>query len=112
MKQMGFDDETKLAVWEKGSVVPEENDTDEWRKDQCGALMKYSEYGKRNTLYGWEIDHITSKDHGGEDIPSNLRPLHWQNNTAKGSGRLKCAITTDDQDTTKNITEALLKRKY
>jgi 5-methylcytosine-specific restriction endonuclease McrA len=109
---MGFDEETKLAVWEKASVV-EDKDPKVWRKDACDALIKYSEHGKRNTLYGWEIDHIKPKDHDGEDILSNLRPLHWENNIATaGSGTLKCVINADKQDTTKNINETVSRLKY
>jgi hypothetical protein len=46
----------------------------------------------------WEIDHITSLDHEGKDVLSNVRPLQWENNRAKSSGRLtksKWAVTVD-----------------
>jgi len=84
-------EKTIQDVWEKGEVV-ENNDSSEWRKDQCGAWIAMSKYGDRNSQYGWEIDHISS---GGENVLSNLRPLQWRNNVDKSDGRLKCNVTAD-----------------
>lgn len=73
-------------VWEKGTVVTGRNPLD-WRKDQCGTLIAWDEYGNRGSQYGWEIDHISP---GGSDNLPNLRPLQWENNVNKSDGRLKC----------------------
>lgn len=77
------------TVWEKGTAVAGFNQ-DLYRKDQCGAWMKRAEYANRNSIYGWEIDHISP---GGTDNLSNLRPLQWKNNVHKSDGRLKCNVT-------------------
>ncbi len=89
---MAFDQATIDSVWRKGAIV-NGVDSNEWRKDECGAWIAYNHYGDRNSIYGWEIDHITSQEHGGGDELSNLRPLQWQNNASKGSGRLVCVVT-------------------
>ena len=93
---MSFSKKTIQDVWEKGTVVAN-NDPRRWRKDQCGAWISRSQYGNRDSQYGWEIDHISP---GGEDNLSNLRPLQWQNNLDKSDGRLKGYITADG---TKNV---------
>jgi 5-methylcytosine-specific restriction endonuclease McrA len=88
---------TKDDVWEKGHTV-QNCDKSQWRKDDADAWIQYSDYGNTDSIYGWEIDHITSLDHKGEDILSNVRPLQWENNRAKSSGRLtksKWAVTSD-----------------
>ena len=89
-----FSDEMKLAVWQKASIVAN-NDPARWRKDQCGAWINWNEYGNRQSDYGWEIDHITPQSKGGTDILSNLRPLHWKNNMEKLDGKLSCKIKAD-----------------
>ena len=89
-------EEEKLAVWEKGQPVIGA-DPSEFRKDSCGAWIQFSAYNdtSSDTSFGWEIDHITSHDHGGQDILSNFRPLQWFNNRNKGAGRLKCPVTAE-----------------
>lgn len=77
------DEQLKLAVWAKGRVIPDYN-ADVWRWDSFGAVMKFSMYGNRNSDYGWEIDHIVRVADGGTDALSNLRPLNWRNNAARG----------------------------
>ena len=76
-----FDERTIDAVWQKGTysfVLPQG-----FRKDYCGAKIQRSKYGILDQ-YGWEIDHIKPVEQGGTDDLSNLRPLHWENNRAKG----------------------------
>lgn len=89
-----FDDATIEAVWRKGSIVSGQNSS-EVRKDACGATIWREKYGNRNSSYGWEIDHIKPVSDNGSDSLTNLQPLHWENNAAKGDGsRLVCEITS------------------
>jgi len=74
---------TKRAVWNKGTIIPG-YDAAVWRHDKCGAVMRYSAHGNRDDKHGWEIDHIRPKAAAGSDALSNLQPLHWSNNAAKG----------------------------
>ena len=91
---MAFSQQTILAVWAKGKST-DNNDPAEWRKDRCNAWMQFSKYGDRDSQYGWEIDHITPEKRGGTDSISNLQPLQWENNAAKSSGGLDCAVTAN-----------------
>jgi hypothetical protein len=83
-------------VWTKAQRASADNDTYGFRKDQCGAWIKRTDYGNRQSLFGWEIDYITPISEDGADAISNLRPLHWKNNDSKSDGRLVCAIKSKD----------------
>lgn len=96
---MAFDQAMILAVWAKGRIAGR-NQAKTWRKDACGAWMKFHLYGDRSSQYGWEIDHINAagEDEDDDDSLLNLQPLQWQNNAAKGDGPLVCAVTADGKN--------------
>ena len=77
-----FNQATIDAVWQKAQVVPS-HDSDDYRKDCCGAWIKKSSYGTTGD-YGWEVDHMKPAAKGGTDDTSNFQPLHWKNNRGKG----------------------------
>ena len=87
---------TKLKqIWSKGKTVSG-YDSDLNRKDACDAWMTFSDFGKTESWYGWEVDHIKPKAQGGSNDLSNLRPLQWENNREKAAGRTKCVITSSE----------------
>ncbi len=73
-------------VWAKGKVIPN-YDSNIWRKDVEGNVIKKSNHGK-TIDYGWEIDHIIPLAKGGADTLANKQPLQWQANRKK-SDKLK-----------------------
>lgn len=83
-----IDEKTKLAVWVKGTPVPDKDgkhwDQTVWRYDIYGKPIRYSEHGNTNSDVGWEIDHKKPTAKGGSDTLDNLQPLQWENNRAKG----------------------------
>lgn len=84
-------DDLKRSVWRKGREVEGYN-SDFIRKDACGAWIKYDDFRNRESIYGWEIDHVfpeavlKEKQVSQEEIDTeeNLRPLNWVNNDSKG----------------------------
>jgi hypothetical protein len=78
-----FEEARRLAVWNKGRVIPGYS-PDVWRHDDFGAVLRYENYGDRNSEFGWEIDHMAPSAFGGTDDLANLRPLHCKNNAGLG----------------------------
>jgi len=91
--QKQYTNEQKLNVWKKGSVVLW-LDPNNFRLDQCWALIQWGLYWNRDSQNnaGREIDHITPESNWGKDDLSNLRPLQWYNNVTKSDGRLTCPV--------------------
>jgi hypothetical protein len=79
-----FSEEVKRAVWQKAAAIPG-TDPRLRRKDVCGAWIDWEKYGDLSPGgYGWEVDHVVPVSKGGNDITTNLQPLHWENNRTKG----------------------------
>jgi len=84
-------EEVIRKVWEKGVIVAN-NDPKYWRKDDCGAWIAITEYGRQQSSFGWEINYIHSQmQKGGQDL-SNLRPMQWGNNKYKQDGNAVCML--------------------
>lgn len=85
-------EKAKIAVWNKAPISKAYNSS-EVRLDPCKALMHKSEYGNRESDYGWEIDHVVPEQLLAscgvpEDLINNidnLRPMHWNNNLKKSN---------------------------
>lgn len=78
-----YSDSIIKQVWVKGIVV-EGYDKNLYRKDAAGAWIAFNEYGNRDSILGWEIDHVYPKSKGGDERFENLRPMNWCNNDRKG----------------------------
>ena len=71
-----------LQVWLKATPIPG-YDESIWRLDDYGIRIRFDAYGDRNSIYGWEYDHIIPVADDGPDDLSNIRPLHWRANARR-----------------------------
>ncbi len=90
---LSFNQLTIVRVWQKGAVISD-YDSAVWRRDRCGAPIKYSDFGNTNSEFGWEIDHTQPVAKHGSDDLGNLEPLQWRNNRHKSDNwpRWYCLI--------------------
>lgn len=93
-------------VWEKGISVDGYN-PDIVRKDACGAWIIRDLFGDKDTMFGWEIDHIyplskLNKLGKSEEASNiiNLRPLNVANNNSKSDSypEYKAKLTSDGEN--------------
>ena len=78
-----FDESLIEEIWKSALTVTGFN-PDIVRKDACGAWIMRNQYGNRNSIFGWEIDHVYPVSMGGADDIINLRAMQWENNVSKG----------------------------
>ena len=76
-------EDLKRAAWGRTSPVSGQMNAWEFRKDCLGNLVRYNDYGKRQSPFGWELDYIVPQHLGGSTDPENLQALHWRANAAK-----------------------------
>ena len=88
---MDFTEEMIEKIWEKGRAMPDQDST-EWRKDQCGAWIRHDAYEQEHSDYGWKIVSVLPSDSGAYD---HLRPFHRENGFNVASGSARCNITAD-----------------
>lgn len=77
-------------IWEKGEPDPA-YDPDVVRKDICGAWLIREDYGKTDSFFGWQVDHVCpvsllqSKGVPQSEIDQleNLQPMNSANNESK-----------------------------
>ena len=78
-RSVNFSKEMELTVFKKATATDNPN----VRFDVCGREIHYDQYGKRNSRYCWEIDHIKPKSKCGGDKIKNLQPLYCKTNRKK-----------------------------
>jgi hypothetical protein len=86
----------KRAAWAKtrppGLAAALLGNYEDFRTDDFGHLIRWQDYGKYNSPYGWEIDHQHPSALGGSDGYANLRALHCKRNRSLG-GLLGSALS-------------------
>lgn len=87
---MAWSEEQIQSAWDRATIV-EGYDKNRFRKDACGAWIIRDKYDDKDSLYGWQIDHIAPQALLEEkgfsqdmiDNPINLRALQHENNNSK-----------------------------
>lgn len=98
MAELNLQDQATIDyIWEKGLKVEGYN-PDLYRQDYSGAWISRKAYGDRESILGWEIDHVYPTSKGGTNEEVNLRPINWHNNLSKGDSypEYLAAVTSED----------------
>ena len=112
---MAWSEQQIQYVWNRATAV-EGFDKSRFRKDACGAWIILDKYGDKDSLYGWEIDHIVpqslleEKGFSQEDIDNNdnLRALQHENNASKSDDYPSyTAVVTSEGTENVNVTKYL-----
>lgn len=73
----------KNAVWNKAKPI-RGKDADLYRQDPYGNQIYKHSYGK-DSVQGWNIDHIRPQSKGGSDALRNLQALQSSKNKSLGN---------------------------
>ncbi len=76
-------EDLKRAIWARTSPVSGQMNSWEFRKDVLGNLVRYNDFGNRQSPFGWEMEYIVPAKLGGSTDPANLQALHWKSNAAR-----------------------------
>ena len=82
-EHMNLLEDLKRAAWARTSPVSGQTNAWEFRKDCLGNLVRFADFGKRHSPFGWELDYIKSRQLGGTSNPENMQALHWKANAAR-----------------------------
>jgi 5-methylcytosine-specific restriction endonuclease McrA len=77
------------VVWNKAATI-RGKDPDLYRKDPYGNELYKHSYGK-NSIMGWQVDHIKPQSHGGSHDIRNLQALQTQKNREKSDSLKKAS---------------------
>lgn len=103
MALLNLEEESTINyVWQKGLKV-DGYDPDIYRQDYSGAWISRNAYGDRDSILGWEIDHVYPVAKGGTDEDINLRPINCRNNISKGDSYPEYIASVTSEDN-RNIT--------
>lgn len=88
---MGYSRQIVDQVWEKGRAIDNQDRT-VWRKDECGAWIRYDHYGSEDSDFGWKVVRVSI---GGASEPVDLRPFHYENDYNRTTGQRVCKVKAD-----------------
>lgn len=107
MALLNLEEESTINyVWQKGLKV-DGYDPDIYRQDYSGAWISRNAYGDRDSILGWEIDHVYPVAKGGTDEDINLRPINCRNNISKGDSYPEYIASVTSEDN-RNITREFI----
>ena len=77
-----FTPEEKDYAWQLAMPISG-LDSNKVRVDYAGAYIFKDHYGRRDSNFGWEIDHVIPLEKEGPYELWNYQPLQWENNLQK-----------------------------
>jgi hypothetical protein len=90
-------EDLKRAAW--GRTTPVSGDLNAWefRKDCCGNLIRYNDFGNRHSPFGWELDTVTRAS-GSANDPDNFQALHWKATSVRAEPQLRLMTVAEAED--------------
>lgn len=88
-------EDLKRATWARTSPVSLQAHSWEFRKDCLGNLVRYNDYGRRNSPFGWELELIVPLRQGGSHAAENLQALHWKASAARSEAIPRGILAND-----------------
>ena len=89
--------ERRLEVWRKANHTGDSNESKGFRKDFCGAWIRFDQFDDQMSQFGWTIGLLLPNFPRKAEGTDDLQPLHWRN-VARAGESWHCVVTSDGND--------------
>ena len=91
--RMAMLEDLKRAAWARTNPVNNQPYGWEFRKDCLGNLIRYSDFGNRQSPFGWELEQPGLR--AGSPAPENVQALHWKANTGRPEPQMRLVTVAE-----------------
>ena len=92
---MAMLEDLKRAAWSRTSPVQGQPNSWDFRKDCCGNLIRYSDFGNRHSPFGWELEAVGYR--ASTRDPDNVQALHWKANAGRPEPQLRLMTVAESE---------------
>ena len=92
---MAMLEDLKRAAWARTNPVQNQPNSWDFRKDVLGNLIRYADFGNRQSPFGWELEQFGMRSTSADN--DNVQALHWKANTGRPEPQLRLMTVAESE---------------